>query len=72
MLDEVPVSFVIPAAGFPADQHAELQARVIAECKAKLADFKVPRQVFIVSEMPRSTLEKIHKAELRKRLPVAG
>lgn len=72
MLDEVPVSFVIPAEGFSADQHAELQARVIAECKAKLADFKVPRQVFIVSEMPRSTLEKIHKAELRKRLPVAG
>jgi carnitine-CoA ligase len=72
MLDEVPVSFVIPAEGFPADQHDELSARVIAECKAKLADFKVPRQVFIVAEMPRSTLEKIHKLELRKRLPVAG
>jgi carnitine-CoA ligase len=72
MLDEVPVSFVIPVAGFPADQHADLQARVIAECRAKLADFKVPRQVFVVDQMPRSTLEKIHKAELRKGLAVAG
>jgi carnitine-CoA ligase len=72
MLDEVPVSFVIPVAGFPADQHDELSARIMAECKARLADFKVPRQVLIVSEMPRSTLEKIHKLELRKRLPVAG
>jgi carnitine-CoA ligase len=31
----------------------------------------VPRAVFVVDEMPRATLEKIHKAELRKRLPVA-
>ena len=72
MLDEVPVSFVIPQPGFPADQHEALAARIVAECKAKLADFKVPRQVFVVAEMPRSTLEKIHKAELRKRLPVVG
>ena len=72
MLDEVPVSFVIPAPGFPADKHAELQAAVIAECKAKLADFKVPRTVVVVDEMPRSTLEKINKSELRKTLPVAG
>ena len=47
-------------------------SEIITECKAKLADFKVPRAVFVVDEMPRSTLEKIHKAELRKRLPVAG
>jgi crotonobetaine/carnitine-CoA ligase len=45
---------------------------VIVECKARLADFKVPRAVFIVDDMPRSTLEKVYKAELRKRLPVAG
>ena len=41
------------------------------ECRAKLADFKVPRKVFVVEDMPRSTLEKIHKAALRERLPVA-
>lgn len=72
MLDEVPVAFIIPTADINVDQPGDLANRVLAACKDKLADFKVPRDVFVVSEMPRSTLEKIHKAELRKRLPVAG
>jgi crotonobetaine/carnitine-CoA ligase len=66
------VAFVIPAPGVPAAQHEALVAGILAVCREKLADFKVPRTVFIVSEMPRSTLEKVHKAELRNRLPVAG
>ena len=43
---------------------------IVAACKAKLADFKVPRAVHLVDDFPRSTLEKVHKAELRKRLGV--
>lgn len=69
MLDEVPVVFVIPAADA---ERASLEERILAECRAKLADFKRPRAVFVVAEMPRSTLEKIHKAQLRAGLPVAG
>lgn len=65
MLDEVPVVFVIPAAE-PAEDFAET---LIAHCRENLADFKVPRSVFVVDELPRSTLEKIAKAELRARLP---
>ncbi len=72
MLDEVPVAFVIAAPGYPAARHADLSAAVIAHCRDKLADFKIPRAVHIVPDMPRSTLEKIHKAELRKRLPEMG
>lgn len=72
MLDEVPVVFVIPAPVLTPDESAALPDRILAECKAKLADFKVPRQVFVVDTMPRSTLEKVHKAELRKGLPIAG
>lgn len=72
MLDEVPVAFVIAAPDVPAANHAELSAAVIAFCREKLADFKVPRAVYVVPDMPRSTLEKIHKAELRKHLPEAG
>lgn len=72
MLDEVPVAFVIAAPAADEAARAALSGQIIAECKAKLADFKVPRAVFVVDDMPRSTLEKIHKAELRKRLPVTG
>ena len=71
MLDEVPVAFVIAAPAVDAAARAALSGQIIAECRAKLADFKVPRAVYVVDDMPRSTLEKIHKVELRKRLPVA-
>ena len=70
MLDEVPVAFVITTA--TVTNRDALAHAIIAECKAKLADFKVPRSVHIVDTMPRSTLEKIHKAELRKTLPEIG
>jgi crotonobetaine/carnitine-CoA ligase len=41
---------------------------VMAACRSALADFKVPREIRFVDEMPRSTLEKVAKAELRKLL----
>jgi crotonobetaine/carnitine-CoA ligase len=65
MLDEVPVVFIIPhggVAGAPPDLHDS----VMAACRKSLADFKVPREVRLVDDMPRSTLEKVAKAELRK------
>lgn len=64
MLDEVPVVFVLPTPGAPAD----LAERVTAACAAQLADFKRPHEVRLVTELPRSTLEKVAKAELRKLL----
>ncbi len=65
MLDEVPVAFVIPQPG-SADN---LPEQILEYCRTNLADFKVPREVILVDELPRSTLEKIAKAELRSRLP---
>ncbi|HLZ04179.1 MAG TPA: AMP-binding protein [Bradyrhizobium sp.] len=67
MLDEVPVVFIIPQTGLdrlPQDLHDT----VMAACRSNLADFKVPREIRFVDEMPRSTLEKVAKAELRKML----
>jgi len=63
----VPVVFIIPLAGVeraPPDLHET----VMAACRGSLADFKVPREIRFVDEMPRSTLEKVAKAELRKLL----
>jgi carnitine-CoA ligase len=67
MLDEVPVVFIIPLAGVDA-LPPDLHDNVMAACRNALADFKVPREIRFVDEMPRSTLEKVAKAELRKML----
>jgi crotonobetaine/carnitine-CoA ligase len=67
MLDEVPVAFVLPRGGLGAAP-PDLAERIVATCRAKLADFKVPQEVRLVDALPRSTLEKIAKAELRKLL----
>jgi crotonobetaine/carnitine-CoA ligase len=67
MLDEVPVVFIIPQAGTERAP-ANLQDDVMTACKRALADFKVPREIRLVDELPRSTLEKVAKAELRKLL----
>jgi crotonobetaine/carnitine-CoA ligase len=67
MLDEVPVVFIIPHAGV-AHAPPDLHDTVMAACRHALADFKVPREIRFVDEMPRSTLEKVAKAELRKML----
>jgi crotonobetaine/carnitine-CoA ligase len=67
MLDEVPVVFIIPQAGVDRAPPG-LHDSVMAACRNALADFKVPREIRFVDEMPRSTLEKVAKAELRKML----
>lgn len=59
-LEEVPVVFVVDE-----DPEPGLAERIIDGCRDRLADFKVPREVFFVSALPRSTISKIHKVELR-------
>ena len=66
MLDEVPVLFAIRAAD--AEPEEALAAKVLAHCRANLADFKVPREVRFLDEFPRATLEKIAKNKLREML----
>ncbi len=63
MLDVVPVAFVITAPG--ADDEAALEKAVIELCQANLADFKVPRAVYVVDDFPRATLDKVAKNQLR-------
>ena len=68
MLDEVPVLFVLPAKG----ASSGLAGRITAACEAQLAAFKRPHEIRLVDEFPRSTLEKIAKAELRRGLEAEG
>ena len=62
MKDEVPVAFVRTAE--PSDALAE---RVLETCRAQLADFKVPVEIIFVEDFPRAELNKIAKAQLRRR-----
>lgn len=61
MLGDVPVAFVIADGAAPGDLPAEID-RVCAEL---LSDFKRPRQIHLVPEFPRATLNKVAKAKLR-------
>lgn len=58
---EVGVAIVIAKPG------AKLEAeQVIAGLKARLANFKIPKRCFIVSELPRNTMGKVQKNLLRE------
>jgi crotonobetaine/carnitine-CoA ligase len=67
MLDEVPVAFVIPTQ----EAGEDLPERILAACTAQLADFKRPHEVRLVDSLPRATLEKVAKAQLRAMLAQA-
>ncbi len=72
MLEEVPVLFVRPLPEWTNPQGSEqklaLKERVAAACIAQLADFKRPVEIRLIDDFPRSTLEKIAKAQLREML----
>ena len=67
MLDEVPVAFVRPAESSSEAREALTQA-IREACASALAEFKQPRELRMVDDLPRSTLEKVSKAELRRLL----
>jgi crotonobetaine/carnitine-CoA ligase len=67
-LDQVPVAFVVKADAAPdgAPDDAALEEAVVAACRAKLADFKVPRAVYVVDELPLGNFDKLLKNRLRE------
>lgn len=67
MLDEEPVALMLVHGGPDAVDDGLLD-RTRAACQAKLADFKVPAEFRVMEAFPRSTLEKIAKAQLRTML----
>ena len=71
MLDEVPVLFVRPIAELGEGGLPALHERLLAACTEQLASFKRPVEIRFVDDFPRSTLEKIAKAQLRELLRTA-
>ena len=58
---EVGVAVVIAKAGVSLKPEA-----IIAAMKSKLANFKIPKQCFVVAELPRNTVGKVQKNLLRE------
>jgi acyl-CoA synthetase (AMP-forming)/AMP-acid ligase II len=55
-------------AAFVIRKAAVEKSELIALCRASLASYKVPREIFFVDELPRNSLGKVVKAELSARL----
>ena len=66
MLDEIPVAFVRVGKSLADADETVVASRVIAACKSLLADFKVPREVYVLEEFPRATVGQIAKQQLRE------
>jgi malonyl-CoA/methylmalonyl-CoA synthetase len=58
---EVGVAVIITKPGATVDPE-----RVIADLKARLANFKIPKRCFLVNELPRNTMGKVQKNLLRE------
>jgi long-chain acyl-CoA synthetase len=58
---ETPMAVVVPRPG-----HKLQEEELVDFAKHSLASFKVPRQVRIVDRLPRNSVGKVAKAELRK------
>src|SRR6185369_6623918 len=58
---EVGVAIVIAKAGARVDGEA-----IVAKLKSQLANFKIPKKCFVVSELPRNTMGKVQKNLLRE------
>jgi len=59
---EAVVAVVVPKPGAALDA-----AAVVAQLKAQIASFKVPKQVIIVTDLPRNAMGKVQKNLLRER-----
>ncbi len=65
---EAVTAVVVPRPG----AGAASEAQVIAALKGKLANFKVPKRVYFVDELPRNAMGKVQKNVLRERFAAGG
>ncbi len=65
MLGEVPVLFAVKGPGATQSED-EIRQAILDGCTKDLADFKRPRAVYFIEELPRATLDKVAKNKLRE------
>ena len=58
---EAVIAFVVAKPGMPVEG-----AALISALKGRIAGFKVPKQVFVVDELPRNAMGKVQKKQLRE------
>jgi long-chain acyl-CoA synthetase len=63
VLGEEPVAFVVLRPGLDAEPD-----ELIEHCQSMLAKFKVPRAVFIETDLPKTSIGKVAKPPLRERV----
>ncbi|TYK50977.1 AMP-binding protein [Actinomadura decatromicini] len=61
--DEEVVAFVVPAPG-----SSPTRDDIAGHCRARLAGFKVPTRIHVVPELPKTSIGKVEKKLLRRRL----
>ncbi|MEZ5232910.1 MAG: hypothetical protein R2749_09415 [Acidimicrobiales bacterium] len=61
-LGEVGAAFVVPAPGA-----APTEEELVAWCREKMANYKVPRRIWVVDALPLNASNKVLKIELRER-----
>ena len=59
---EAVIAIVVPRAGAALDPDG-----IVATVKSRIANFKVPKRVFVEAELPRNTMGKVQKNLLRER-----
>ena len=64
---ETVVGFLVAQEGCQPDLEAISEKDVIAHCKTRLANFKIPKKVEIVDALPRNAMGKVQKNLLRDR-----
>ncbi|MFI0372985.1 AMP-binding protein [Actinomadura sp. 1N219] len=68
--DEEVVAFVVPRSAGEAPSRHE----ITEHCRTRLASFKVPTRIHVVAELPKTSIGKVEKKVLRRRLsePIPG
>ncbi|MFD6397598.1 SDR family NAD(P)-dependent oxidoreductase [Nocardia sp. NPDC060249] len=71
VLGEVPVAAVVLGRGVDPVAAGDLTREAIGRCRERLAAYKVPEDVVVVSSIPRTASGKIKRHEMRAALPAA-